>query len=89
MKFLVNQKMIVTGIKESEYEVNGNKGISRKLGLTDSNGDQTGEVKCNEEIVKAFKDNKLQRFKEYDFCFAVDTDRGARIVSFVPVNASK
>ncbi|MCI5935643.1 MAG: hypothetical protein MRZ65_09050 [Lachnospiraceae bacterium] len=89
MKFLINQRMIVTGLKESEYNVEGKTGISRKLGLTDSAGDQTGEVKCSEEIANMFKEGKLQRFKEYDFCFAVDTDRGARIVNFVPVNASK
>ena len=85
MKFLAKANAILTSNKATPYTLNGNNGVSYKIGLTDITGEQSGEVKCTEEVSVKVNSGELKRFHEYEFVFDVDTDKGARVVD---VNAS-
>ncbi|MDD6037511.1 MAG: hypothetical protein PUD20_01740 [bacterium] len=84
MKISVTAKLIVVSGKAKEYNMNGQSGISYRLGVSDINGDETGEIKCTEEVYKAFSDKVIQRFKEIELILEMDTSNGGRIVGFVP-----
>ena len=80
MKFLVKVNEILTSNKATPYTLNGNNGVSYKIGLTDITGEQSGEVKCTEDVSVRVNSGELKRFAEYEFVFDVDTDKGARVV---------
>ena len=80
MKFLAKANAILTSNKATPYTLNGNNGVSYKIGLTDITGDQSGEVKCTEDVSVRVNSGELKRFAEYEFVFDVDTDKGARVV---------
>lgn len=84
MKLSIVTKLVVVSGKSKEYEMNGQKGVSYRLGVSDVNGDETGEVKCTKEVYEAYESKQIQRFKETEFRLEVDTNNGGRIVGFVP-----
>ena len=75
MKFYANQNFIVVTKKETEWNQNGAKGVTYKLGIEQN--DEMGEFRCTEAVF-----HKVEKYREYNACGDVlismgTSDRGA------------
>lgn len=83
MKVKCTMKAMVLGASASPYDFDGRSGMSYKLSLKGEDG--VGNLKCTEDVFRAYQAGVIQEFKEASFlCEATDFRGGTlRIVDVI------